>query len=404
MRLRHRDGTLVHLAYCTNVHPAEDVDGLLTQVDRYGSAVRRASEVDLLGLGLWLPAQAAAQLAADPRATERLRAALRKAGLEVVTLNAFPYAAFHAPVVKHAVYRPDWTTRERLTYTLDCAHVLTALLPDDAARGSISTLPLGWGATWTDADQAAARDNLDRLADGLRDLAGRTGRQVRVAVEPEPGCAIETTADAVERLAGVDTEHLGVCLDLCHVATQFEEPGEAVARVRDAGLPIVKTQLSAALHAAAPSDDATREALAAFGEDRFLHQTRERRPLPADAGRETDDGAATTAVVQRDDLPDALGGPDPLPGDGPWRVHFHVPLHAQPAPPLRSTRGALVDGAAALVGGPVALTDHLEIETYTWSVLPPGLRPTDDAGLVAGLAAEVAWTRDRLHELGLEPA
>ncbi len=387
MRLRHPDGSVVHLSYGTNVHPAESVDGLLAQLTRFAEPVRRALDVPRLGLGLWLPAEAAGPLAADPRELDRLRTALDRAGLEVVTLNAFPYAGFHAPVVKQAVYHPDWTERGRLGYTLDCARVLAALLPDDAERGSISTLPLAWRDPWDDARQSAARKQLDELAEGLAALGDRTGRTVRVALEPEPGCVVETAADAVDRLAGVDTDHLGVCLDLCHLATEFEDPAGSAAALGAAGLPVVKTQLSAAVHADDPRDPATREALGRFAEDRFLHQVREL-------------GAGGTAP--RDDLPEALAGDAPLPGDGPWRVHFHVPLHARPDAPLRSTTDVLVEGMRALVGGAHPLVDHLEVETYTWGVLPAGQRPTDDAALVAGLAAELAWSRDRLVELGLE--
>jgi hypothetical protein len=389
MRFRHRDGSTVHLAYGTNVHPAEDVDGLVGQLRRYGGGVRAALGVDRVGLGLWLPARAAAQLASAPREVERVRTVLDLHGLEVVTVNAFPYGGFHAPVVKRAVYRPDWAERARLDYTLDCARVLARLLPDDAARGSISTLPLGWRAPWYGDRHEVALGLLGRLADGLAKVAADAGRGVRVGFEPEPGCVVETAADAVERLAGVDREYLGVCFDLCHLAVGFEDAGEAVAVVTAAGLPVVKAQPAAALHAESPSEPATRQALASFAEDRFLHQVRERR------GRR---------VSGRDDLPDALDEGRPLPGRGPWRVHFHVPVHADPAPPLRSTRDELVRALGVLVGGPAPVTDHLEVETYTWTVLPLGQRPVDEAGLVAGLAAELGWVRDRLLDAGLEAA
>ena len=117
MRLRHRDGQTVHLGYCTNVHPAEDLAGVLEQLDRYALPVRRRLGADVLGLGLWLAAPVAAELAADARSRRRLRAELDARGLEVVTLNGFPYQAFQAPVVKMAVYQPDWTRPERLAYT-----------------------------------------------------------------------------------------------------------------------------------------------------------------------------------------------------------------------------------------------------------------------------------------------
>ena len=385
MRLRHPDGTLVHLAYCSNVHPAEDPAGIHEQLRRFAGPVRERLGVQRLGLGLWLPAATAALLATDEAERAALRAVLDEQGLEVVTLNAFPYRGFHDPVVKHRVYSPDWTERARLTYTLDAAKVLSSLLPDDVARGSISTLPLAWQTPWSPAARTAARANLDKLAAGLARLEQSTGKQVRVGLEPEPGCVIETTTQAAAELADVDTDYLGVCLDTCHLATAFENADDAVARLTAAGLAVVKSQLSAALHVADPG--AATAVLGEFVEDRFLHQVRE----PGPDGR----------LLARDDLPEALDAAR-LPGEQPWRVHFHLPLHTAPRPPLANTDDELFAAVRALLGGERALTDHLEVETYTWSVLPADTRPTDDSGLIAGLAAELAHARDHLHALGLE--
>ena len=387
MRFRHPDGSVVHLSYGSNVHPAETVDGIVEQLRRFAGGVRSALDADLLGVGLWLPAGAAAGLVHDPAALDRVRGVLRDERLEVVTVNAFPYRGFHDPVVKKAVYHPDWSEAARLDFTLDCARALARLLPDEAARGSISTLPLGWRSPW-DADRdRAARDNLDRLADGLAQVTAETGRTVRVGLEPEPGCVVETVDDAVTKLTGLDPAYVGICVDTCHLATAFEDGEEALARLPDAGLGVVKAQASAALHAEGPAEPATRAALASYAEDRFLHQTRE----------QTDNG-----VAGRDDLDQALTGDTALPGRRPWRVHFHVPLHADPEPPLSSTRTHLEASLAELVGGTHPVTDHVEVETYTWSVLPSAQRPDDDAGLIAGISAEVSWVRDRFLALGLE--
>lgn len=385
MRFSHRDGSRVHVAYCTNVHPAEDIDGLLRQLRVFGGGIRAELGVDRLGVGLWLPAPLAAHLDGHPD-LDRLRTTLDDHGLEVVTLNAFPYQGFHAPVVKKAVYSPDWVETRRLDYTLTCARVLARLLPEDAVRGSISTVPLAWRAPWYSDRRLRARELLDRLADGLAKLAAETGRPIRVGLEPEPGCVVETTDDAIEQLTGVDTDHIGLCLDACHLAVGFEDPASSVRRLTEAGLPIVKTQASAALHAATPADAATRQALSGYAEDRFLHQVREH-------------GAR---VDGRDDLPDAVEGRRALRGDGPWRVHFHVPIHRGPAPPLESTQDELGGTLDALLSGPTALTDHVELETYTWSVLPESQRPGSDAELVSGLAGELRWVADRLRHAGLE--
>ena len=383
MRLRHPDGTVVHLAYCTNVHPAEDLEGVFGQLARFAEPVRERLGVDRLGLGLWLARDVATALRADPDALARLRAELEARALEVVTLNGFPYRGFQKPVVKHAVYRPDWTEPERLRYTVDLAWILAALLPDGAARGSISTLPLAWREPWTDDRRDRARRALDELAAALGAVADATGRPIRVGFEPEPGCLVETTADAVARLGGVDPARLGVALDACHLAVAFEEPGAAVARLVAAGLPIVKLQAAVALVVPDPADPVARAALGAFAEPRFLHQTRE-------------DAAA--GLLRSDDLAAALGGPDALPARDPWRIHFHMPLHAAPPAPLASSRPVLEATLATLFGGRRALTDHVEVETYTWPVMPGA---GDDGDLVAGLAAELVWARGALLATGL---
>ncbi|MET8870269.1 metabolite traffic protein EboE [Nonomuraea sp. NPDC004580] len=373
MRLRHPSGTPLHLGYCTNVHPAEDVAGIVAQLDAYAVPIRDRLGTGVLGLGLWLAAPAAAELAADPAALRRLRGELDARGLEVVTLNGFPYAAFQDPVVKHAVYRPDWTTRERLAYTLDLARVLAGLLPGDAARGSISTLPLGWRDPWDAAMAGAAARHLDELAAGLAEVEAATGRTIRVGFEPEPGCVVETTEQAVAHLSRADTDRLGVCLDLAHLACAWEQPAAALKALAAAGLPIVKVQLSAALETAEP------QVLREYAEPRFLHQTR------------------TRAGEQADDLDEALARGLA----GTWRVHYHVPLHAAPAAPLATTAAVLRDALAELVGGREPLCDHFDVETYTWNVLPAALRPGNPAELAAGIAGELDFARTRMLEAGV---
>ncbi|MGW4673455.1 metabolite traffic protein EboE [Streptomyces sp. NPDC004324] len=386
MRFRHPDGTTVHLAYCTNVHPAETLDGVLAQLRDHCEPVRRRLGRDRLGIGLWLARDAAHTLATDPSALRALRTALDGRGLEVVTLNGFPYEGFGAEEVKYRVYRPDWADPERLDHTTALARVLAQLLPDDVTEGSVSTLPLAW-RTAHDADRAAtARSALTTLAERLDALHELTGRSVRVGLEPEPGCTVETTADALGPLTALGHDRIGVCVDTCHLATSFEDPHTALDALAEARVPIVKSQLSAALHAEHPHLPEVRAALAAFDEPRFLHQTR-----------------TTTAAGLRgtDDLGEALTG-DALPDTAPWRAHFHVPLHAAPAAPLTSTLPVLKAALTRLVGGQRPLTRHLEVETYTWQALPPALRPRGRAQLADGIAAELALARDLLTHLGLK--
>ncbi|ROQ15436.1 sugar phosphate isomerase/epimerase [Rathayibacter sp. PhB93] len=366
----------MHLSYCTNVHPAEDLEGVVRQLDVYAGPARVAAGLDTVGVGLWIPRDLAARLVASREDRAVLRAALERNGLEVRTLNAFPYAAFHAEVVKLDVYRPDWTTPERLAYTIDCARILADLLPA-GADGSISTLPLGWREGWGAEQDAAAVRQLARLVDELRELRRSTGHAIRLAIEPEPGCILDTVEDVVAwlhpRIGLVDPAYVGVCLDTCHLAVSFADPAAAVRRIRDAGLRVVKVQASAALHVEDPADPAARAAVGAFVEKRYLHQTRE-------------NGAG--GVLRVDDLPEAL---DTLPGEGPWRVHFHVPLHHRPAAPLSATTAVLAEAVSAVDAAWPYDEIHLDVETYTWAVLADA--PSD---LSVGIGAELAWAAEHL--------
>ncbi|MBL3666246.1 metabolite traffic protein EboE [Streptomyces sp. M2CJ-2] len=398
MRFRHPDGSTVHLAYCTNVHPAETLDGVLAQLRDHCEPVRRRLGRDRLGIGLWLAKDAAHALVTDPSALRGLRCALDRRGLEVVTLNGFPYEGFGAEEVKYRVYKPDWADPERLEHTTSLARLLAGLLPDDVPDGSISTLPLAWRTAHDPERAETSRTALRTLAERLDALQELTGRSIRIALEPEPGCVVETTHDAIAPLTAIGHDRIGICVDTCHLATSFEDPHTALDDLTRAGVPVVKSQLSAALHAEQPHLPEVREALAAFAEPRFLHQTRT-SPAP-DSARA---GGTPIAAGLRgtDDLAEALTG-DALPDAAPWRAHFHVPLHAAPTAPLTSTLPVLKTALTRLVGGPHPLTRHLEVETYTWQALPPELRPRGRAQLADGIAAELTLARDLLTDLGLK--
>jgi sugar phosphate isomerase/epimerase len=338
-----------------------------------------------------------------PASRESIRKRLADLGLGTFTFNAFPYGNFHDKVVKTKVYSPDWTEVRRLDYTVACARLLAYLLPA-GGEGSISTLPLGWRIGWTaDHGRRAAARLCEWITAALR-IADKDGKAIRLGLEPEPGCALETTAQAIAfweeclrpaaRAAGLSPEavdaHMGLCYDTCHQAVQFEEAAAALDRLAAAGIPIAKMQLSSALEFL---PDPRRESAALrreFCEERFLHQTRIRTP---------------EGMVSFDDLPQALDhGKDGR--NGPdlwahaWRVHFHVPIDArglldpQPdnqslAPRISTTRDEMVKAYrhARLKG----LCRHFEVETYTWSVMPPAHRPATDDALAECIARELLF-------------
>ncbi len=370
MRVTLSDGRTTHLGYCFNVLPGESVAALIDQARRIQGPVRARLGVDRMGVGLWIARAAATELRSDPEALAALQAALVEQGLYVFTLNGFPYGGFHAAEVKARVFEPSWADPARLLYTIDLAELLVDLLPDDVEVGTISTVPLG--AANVDRDAALAQ--LDVLAAHLGELEEHGGRRIEVALEPEPGAAFERVSELCTVLRG--HSRIGVCLDCCHAAVVDEPAAAAFAALAAHRVRCPKIQISSALVAPRPDLDDVRARLATFAEPRFLHQVRSER------------GGTM-------DLPEALVSLD---RGAPWRVHFHVPVHAQAVGDLDTTRDAIAPVIAAAIAAPGRIP-HLEVEMYTWSVLPDAA--TDDAGLVDGIARELQWTLELLSSFGM---
>lgn len=382
--MRVRPDARQQLTYCLNIHRGESWAECFSALRGPAlSVAQRVAGGACFGLGLRLSARAASELM-EPGPLEDLREFLHRHNLMAFTINGFPYGRFHGAPVKTRVYEPDWATGERVEYTCRLADLLAGLLPE-GQDGSISTVPVGFGANLNDpARQSAAVTNLIQTVRHLAQLEAETGREILLGLEPEPSCHLETSAEFVafyERVLGAaDAQeqawvrrHLGVCFDTCHVALAFEDLAAAWDRYLAAGVRISKVQLSAALQAE-PTEEA-RRALRAFDEPTYLHQVRAR------AG----DGAVRAWL----DLPDALAA---WPGDvESLRIHFHVPLFWTAAGPLSSTAATLDEAFWRRVRAEAAL--HLEVETYTFDVLPPALQRGD---VVASIAAELSWARARL--------
>src|SRR3989442_12614689 len=330
MRIRFPDGGRTILTYCTNVHAIEDLECVLAALARYCAPVRRRLGVRRLALGLWLSRRSASELLASPDARARLREALDANGLEVVTLNGFPYGDFHAERVKEEVYRPDWADVRRHRYTLDLAHILCELLPADVEEGTISTLPLTHAPTAGPSSAEECATILAHLAVDLDRLAERHGRRIRVCLEPEPDCLVETSDQAIAffrdhlrpavRRRGVDPaiidRHLGLCFDACHQAVAFEDPAAAWTKIAAAGIRVGKVQLSCALEVPAEESSRAEGRLRPFAAIPFLHQVR-----PQDR---------TGVIEGMSDLGPALAAGERFAEPADWRVHFHAPLHRDP--------------------------------------------------------------------------
>jgi hypothetical protein len=392
-----------HLTYCSNIHRGETWPEVR---DALASALPRLRErlehTGPMGIGLRLSAQAAESLARS-EALQAFRGFLAAGDYYVFTINGFPYGAFHGQRVKEQVYQPDWRQAARVVYTDRLAELLAALLADRPdIEGSVSTVPGAFKADVTSSDDARAiATGMLRHAVHLVALRRETGITITLAIEPEPACFIETVADAVRffeeylfteplaRAVGLTVEdvrrHVGLCLDACHMAVEFEDPAAAVERLRAAGIRVLKVQISSALHVAHPGRAASREALARFADDTYLHQV-------AVCGSDGLGGEAE--LVRYPDLPDALRAdrrepPDRAPA---WRVHFHVPVFLTSLGEFETTQPYLVALIDLLKRESVC--PYLEVETYTWDALPPEHRTGD---MVTAIARELTWVRTQLE-------
>jgi len=384
------------LTYCLNIHPAESWQAVRSALLGPTRAIKaRVSPGAPFAVGLRFSAETVRDLT-DPAARADLARILADEDFRAITVNGFPYGPFHGTRVKEDVYLPDWRSAERLGYTTDLSDLMAEIAPEGETV-SLSTVPgafkpLGVGA---EADMAA---NYIRAAAHCACLRERTGVEVAIAIEPEPYCFLETIAESVAffeahlfsdravammaDLAGLShgeaaaalPRHLGLCYDVCHAAVEYEDPAPSIDALRRVGVPVHKLQLSSALRIARV-DAAARAALTAFDEPTYLHQVVARRGMD---------------LTRFSDLPEALGRGSAADGEE-WRVHFHVPIFVDTLPEFGTTQDFLSQVLALHQEAPIS--PHLEVETYTWGVLPEAL--TRD-GLEAAVARELTWVKERL--------
>ncbi len=358
------------LSYCTNLHPGRTVAEVVSGLSQHAAEARQRLDFPIAA-GLWLSSPVVKELLADPSALELLAQTLWQHDLCCFTLNTFPFGDFHSERVKEQVYLPDWASARRVTYTEECATVLAQLLPE-GGEGSLSTVPLGGKMNPQAPDfRAVCFSNLIRTARYLKHLHETTGRKIRLGLEPEPLCELSNTRrDSLPVFRGlfaqaealgcedIVRDYIGLCFDVCHQAVEFEDVKASIRMFSDEGVRINKVHITNAVELAMPSQNpAGLEALKAYAEPRYLHQT---------FAKFTDGSTQSRLDLTIDDLT-RTPSDDFLKAEA-WRVHFHVPIYATELGPLKTTRPDLEQAlreVAALDYAP-----HLEVETYTWPVMP----------------------------------
>ena len=399
----------MQIGYCGNVHPALTVDQVLENVKRHASTVQTLCYPnETLPFGIWVSKTALDELQSADN-IQRLRSAMQQHHVNAFTINGFPFGDFHQSVVKHSVYQPDWTTKQRLDYTLKLAELHDSLLPA-GQPSTISTLPLGWPQKngedlpylktrlplhqkADDQYLTACADQLRSCATALANLKIKTQRHCTICIEPEPGCVLDTAADVCQffneyLFSGSDAEtvrvHIGVCHDVCHSAVMFEDQADAIAAYAHNGIAIGKVQVSSAVEVNFQDlDDHQRRAslqtLSEFSEPKYLHQT------CIQLGEE---------LLFYQDLSEAIDAHTAP--EGVWRVHFHVPIFASSLGRIGTTQSAIAECVEALEAQTRDQDNsrefvsplHFEIETYAWNVLPVAHRSPE---ITTDIAAEISW-------------
>ena len=391
---------LGHLTYSTLVHPADNWDQLWTSLNTYLPRVKaRVSPDAPFGVCIRLAAPTAELLVASAAERAKLKRFLADHDLYVYTVNAFPYGAFKGTIVKEQVYEPDWRTEARTQYTRNVADILADITRADIAP-SIQTAPLGFKPNVTGPDVIASyTEHVLRVAAHLVQLEARTGRTVTLAIEPEPHCFLETTDETVAyftghlytgaaagrlaKLAAIPLSeahvalrrHIGIVFDIGHQAVGFEHIPTSLQTLTDASVPIFKLQEVAAMHIPEVTQAAV-DALAPYARTVYLTQTVEKK-----------NGRLTKFL----NVEDAFAAWQTDPGPREWRIHFHVPVFLEDLGAFRTTRFALEEALAVHKATP--LSRQLEIETYTWDVLPDHLKTGD---IVDYVCREIEWVKGEL--------
>jgi hypothetical protein len=392
---------LGHLTYSTLVHPGDNWDEMWHSLITYVPAVKKRISPDKrFGVSLRLSGKSAERLTADPKERAKLKAFLDANDMYLYTVNAFPHGAFKGERVKEEVYEPDWRSDVRSRYTMQVADILAEVAPPDV-NPSIQSPPLGFKprVTGPDVVDEYTRHVLQVVAHLVK-LEQRTGRTVTLALEPEPFCFLEVTSEAVDyftkhlyadksaeslaKATGLSVakahaalrKHLGLVYDICHQAVEFEDISASLASLVKAGIPIFKLQEAAALRVPEVTKDLV-AALKPFADTVYLTQTVEKR-----------DGKLTRYL----NLEDAFAAWEKDPGPREWRTHFHVPVFLDDLGLFKTTRFAIEEALRFHKATPVST--QLEIETYTWDVLPQSLKTGDITDYVV---RELEWVQSQLR-------
>ncbi|PQJ15428.1 metabolite traffic protein EboE [Aureicoccus marinus] len=385
-----------HLSYCSNTHPGQDWVESFHHLQHYLPTIKaEVSPEESFGVGLRLSNTASEELLQGEQLAE-FKAWLKQEDLYVFTCNGFPYGDFHGQEVKDKVHEPDWTTPERLDYSLRLLYVMGALVPR-GSEGSISTSPITYRHWHQKEDlqgiQQTAADAIAIWIEEAAILEEQTGTYIHLDMEPEPDGLLENSDEFLAFFqdyvlpsgkARFESQGLNqreaearvrryftLCYDVCHFSLAYEAPELTWKKIQEAGVLIGKVQLSSALKLS--TENETKEklltALKQFQEPTYLHQVTQN---------------SSKGVKTYSDIPVLL---EENPEFEELRAHFHVPVFLEDYGVLQSTQDQLLDLFELMRSQNISR--HFEVETYTWDVLPQDLK----APLEESIIRELKWVQ-----------
>lgn len=396
-----------YLSYCTNIHSGENWKDHFSALKKNFPVIKeQVCKDQTMGIGLRLSNTASIELLI-PGELEKFQVWLNDTDAYVFTMNGFPYGDFHHTIVKDQVHAPDWTSPERVEYTLRLFKILAKLLPE-GMEGGISTSPLSYrywfpGKEGLKNAMLAATENIIEVAKDLFKSRQETGVKLHLDIEPEPDGILESGAEFIEwyekiliplakktlplrlQITEEETEnlireHVCLCYDVCHFAIGYESHTEVLENLSKRGIRVGKIQISAALKADLPNENHDRESIiklfSNYNEPTYLHQV---------VARSTDN-----ELIRYRDLPDALSD-YANPSIKEWRAHFHVPVFIEDMGKLQSTQSDILEVLKVQKEKP--FTEHMEVETYTWEVLPDSLKLAIDQSIIR----ELNWVKETMR-------
>lgn len=392
------------LTYCSNIHSGESWDLHFEELKKNIPQIRaKISPNQPFGIGLRLANQASIDLSLEQNLSEFQNWLLAN-NCYVFTMNGFPYGGFHNVVVKDKVHAPDWTTSDRVEYTIRMFKILAKLLPENIKDGGISTSPLSYRYWWKDAlslknATQIATENILLVVDELIKLKKDIGKTLHLDIEPEPDGILgngdefldwyenilkSTAIIHFEKLGKPSDEaielihtHVQLCYDICHYGVSFEDPQTAVNQLNNLGIKVGKIQISSAVKIDFTSNPTEKlAAIAQFDEPTYLHQVVAKC---LDGGFEYFPDLAF--AIENFDANKHIE----------WRIHFHVPLFLENYGLLHSTQSEIVKTLEIHKKTP--FTNHLEIETYTWGVLPKEVQMPLNESIIR----EIEWVQNILN-------